>query len=207
MQYEVLRVDDSAVRASEEALQTAAGSSNVALSLAEYTLGVALLNRDAAADRHRGLELMAQARDIWLREGVLFLVPVTELWVARERAGRGDRDAAIPVMRQAVEEMHQAGGLGYGVWGTRVLVEALLERGVEGDLAEAQKAFDWLAHLPAKEGWVVHDMWLLRLRALLARSCGDDVVYRDFLGRYRAMAESLGYEGHIAWAEAMAAEI
>jgi hypothetical protein len=44
MQYEVLRVDDSAVRASEEALQTAAGSSNVALSLAEYTLGVALLN-------------------------------------------------------------------------------------------------------------------------------------------------------------------
>jgi hypothetical protein len=23
------------------------------------------------------------------------------------------------------------------------------------------------------------------------------------LGRYRAMAESLGFEGHIAWAEAM----
>ena len=46
-------------------MQTAEGTSNdVALSLAEYTLGVALLNRDAAADRHRGLELMVQARDI-----------------------------------------------------------------------------------------------------------------------------------------------
>ncbi len=65
MQYGVLRADDSAVRAIEEAVQTAAGSSNdVALGLAEYTLGVALLNRDAAADRHRGLELMVQARDV-----------------------------------------------------------------------------------------------------------------------------------------------
>ena len=36
--------------------------------LAEYTLGIALLNRDAAADRHRGLELMVQVRDVFLRE-------------------------------------------------------------------------------------------------------------------------------------------
>ncbi len=57
------------MRAIEEAVQTAEGASNdVALSLAEYTLGIALLSRDAAADRHRGLELMVQARDIWLRE-------------------------------------------------------------------------------------------------------------------------------------------
>ena len=66
IQYGVLRADDSAVRASEEAVQTAEGSSNdVALGLAEYTLGVALLSRDAAADRRRGLELMVQARDMW----------------------------------------------------------------------------------------------------------------------------------------------
>ena len=128
------------------------GSSNdVALSLAEYTLGIALLNRDAAADRHRGLELMVQARDIWLRKRALFLVPVIELWAARERARRGDRDAAIAVMRQAVDELHQAGRLGYGVWGTGVLVETLLERGAEGDLAEAQEAIDRLANLPADE--------------------------------------------------------
>ena len=69
IQYGVLRADDSAVRAIEEAVRTAEGSSNdVALSLAEYTLGIALLSRDAAADRHRGLEVMVQARDMWLRE-------------------------------------------------------------------------------------------------------------------------------------------
>ena len=76
MQYGVLRADDSAVRAIEEAVQIAERSSNdIALGLAEYTLGVALLNRDAAADRHRGLELMVQARDIWLRERALFTGP------------------------------------------------------------------------------------------------------------------------------------
>ena len=52
-------------------------------------------------------------------------------------------------MRQAVDELHQAGRLGYGVWGTGVLVETLLERGAEGDLAEAQEAIDRLANLPA----------------------------------------------------------
>ena len=203
MQYGVLRADDSAVRAIEEAVQTAEGSSNdVALSLAEYTLGIALLNRDAAADRHRGLEVMMQARDVWLRERAVFMVPVADLWAARERARRGDRDAAIPVMRQAVDELHQAGRVGYGVWGTGVLVETLLERGDQGDLAEAQEAIDRLANLLA-DGSAMREITLLRLRALLARARGDDVAYRDLLSRYRAMAESLGFEGHIAWAEAM----
>ena len=138
-----------------------------------------------------------------LRERALFLVPVTELLAARERARRGDRDAAIPVMRKAVDELHQAGRLGYGVWGTGVLVETLLERGAEGDLAEAQEAIDRLANLPADEGSAMREITLLRLRALLARARGDDVAYRDLVSRYRAMAESLGFEGHIAWAEAM----
>jgi class 3 adenylate cyclase len=204
IQYGVLLADDSALRASEEAVQAAAGSSNdVALSLAEYTLAVGLLHRDAAADRHRGLELMMQARDIWLRRRVLLLIPVTELWAARETARRDDRNAAIPVMRQAVDELHQAGGLGYGVWGTGVLVETLLERGAEGDLAEAQEAFDWLVNLPADDGSAMREITLLRLRALLARARGDDVAHRDLRDRYRNMARSLGFEGHIAWAEAM----
>ena len=49
----------------------------------------------------------------------------------------------------------------------------------------------------------MREITLLRLRALLARARGDDVAYRDLVSRYRAMAESLGFEGHIAWAEAM----
>jgi hypothetical protein len=201
--YGVLQADDSALRVMEEAVQTAQRAGNdYALSLAEYELGAALLYRDAAADRHRGLEIMLQARE-WLRERGAYLIPITEVVAGRERARRGDRDAAIPVMRQAVDELHQAGRLGYGVCGTGLLVETLLERAAEGDLAEAQEAIDRLANLPATEGWAMLEITLLRLRALLARTCGDDVAYRDLVGRYRAMAESLGFEGHIAWAEAM----
>jgi hypothetical protein len=202
--YGVLRADDSALRASEEAVQTAQRASNdAALGVAEFTLGIALLYRDAAADRHRGLELMMRTRDTWLRGGGAYLVPVTELLAAPERARRGDRDAAIAVMRQAVDELHQAGRLGFGVWGTGVLVETLLERGAGGDLAEAQAAIDRLAHLPATEGWVVREITLLRLRALLARAHGDESAYRDYRDRYHDMATSLGFEGHMAWAEAM----
>ena len=205
MDYGVLRADDAAVRASEEAVQTAGSSNEAALTLAEYTLAVALLYGDAAADRPRGLDLMVQFRE-FVRERAPFLVPVTELWVARERARRGDRDAAIAVMRQAEDEMHQAGRLFYGVWGTGVLVETLLERGAEGDLAEAQEAIDRLADLLADQASAIRDITLLRLRALLARARGDDSAYRDLVTRYRDMAKSLGFEGHTAWAEAMIEE-
>ncbi len=201
--YGVLRADDSALRSIEEAAKTAQrASSDIALIFAEYALGVALLYRDAAADCHRGLELVVQARE-WQRARMPSLVPVTELWVGRERARRGDRDAAIPVMRKAVDGLLQEGRLGYGVVGTGVLVEALLERGGEDDLAEAQEAFDRLASLSSDDGSAVLEITLLRLRALLARSRGDDVAHRDLASRYLAMAESLGFEGHTAWAEAM----
>jgi hypothetical protein len=201
--YGVLRADDSALRASEEAVQTAQRASNDhGLSLAKYSLGWVLLYRDAAADRHRGLEMMVRAREL-VRERNPSLVSVTELLAAPERARRGDRDGAIAVMRQAVDELHQAGRLGWGVWGTGVLVEALLEHGAEGDLAEAQESIDWLANLSAHDGSAMRDIWLLRLRALLARARGDDTAYRDYRDRYRAMATSLGFEGHMKWAEAM----
>jgi class 3 adenylate cyclase len=201
--YGVLRADDSALRTIEEAMQTAQrASSDIALIFTEYALGVALLYRDAAADRRRALEPLVQARE-WQRERMPSLVPVTELAVARERARRGDRDAAIPVMRKAVDELHQAGRLGYGVWGTGILVETLLDRDAEGDLAEAQAAIDRLANLLPDDGSAMGEITLLRLRALLSLARGDDVAHRDLVERYRAMAESLGFEGHIAWAEAM----
>ena len=82
-------------------------------------------------------------------------------------------------------------------------LETLLERGAEGDLTEAQEVIERLANLPADDGSAVREITLLRLRALLTRARGDDVAYRDLVSRYREMAKSLGFEGHIAWAEAM----
>jgi adenylate cyclase len=50
---------------------------------------------------------------------------------------------------------------------------------------------------------VLHEIWLLRLRALLARARGDGGSYRDYRDRYRKLATELGFEGHIALGEAM----
>jgi hypothetical protein len=61
---------------------------------------------------------------------------------------------------------------------------------------------DWLADLP-DDGSAMLEITLLRMHTLLARARGDDVGYRDLASRYCAMAESLGFEGHIAWAKAM----
>jgi hypothetical protein len=201
--YGVRLADDSTVRAIEEAVRTAERASNhYALSIVKYALGAALLSRGAAADRQRGLELMVQAGDTW-RERAPFHVPAAALWAAREMARRGDRDVAIPVMRKAVDEMHEAGRLGLGVGGTGILVQTLLQRGAEGDLAEAQRAVDRLQNLPGDQGSAMREITLLGLRALLAQARGDEVAYRDYRDGYRAMATSLGFEGHMKWAEAM----
>jgi hypothetical protein len=50
---------------------------------------------------------------------------------------------------------------------------------------------------------VIRDIWLLRLRALRSQAHGDAAAYTRFRDRYRDMARTLGFEGHIAWAEAM----
>jgi hypothetical protein len=82
-------------------------------------------------------------------------------------------------------------------------VETLLDRGDDADVAEAEAAINRLADTPADDGLVIRDVWLVCLRALLARAHGDDTGYRDYRDRYRDMAKSLGFEGHIDWAEAM----
>ena len=50
---------------------------------------------------------------------------------------------------------------------------------------------------------MIREIWLLRMRAMLARARGDEAAYRDYRDRYRDMARSLGFEGHMNWAEAM----
>jgi hypothetical protein len=60
-----------------------------------------------------------------------------------------------------------------------------------------------LAAAPIDAGLAVRDIWLLRLRALLARAHGDEARYREYQDRYRDMARTLEFEGHIDWADTM----
>ena len=202
--FGVLRPDDSVVREIEDALRIAERSGDdMALVFARAILGLALIHRHTDAERSSGQKLLAEVSDVFQRRGHnLSELRLVNVYLARERARRGDRDEAIPLMVAAVDQLVREGQLpSWGIPATGVLVETLLERGAEGDVAEAQAAIERLAAAPADEGLAIRDIWLLRLRALLARARGDDVAYRDLVNRYRAMAESLGFEGHIDWAE------
>jgi hypothetical protein len=197
---------DDAVREIEDALRIAERSGDDhALAFVRVTLGHALVHRHTATERDRGQMLLAEVSDVFLRRRHnLGELPIVNVYVARERARRGDRDAAIPIMRAAVDQLFSDGqSLGWGVPATGVLVETLLDRGTESDVAEAEAAIERLATAPADEGLVIRDIWLLRPRALLARANGDEVAYRDYRDRYRAMVRTLEFEGHMKWAEAM----
>ncbi len=206
MPFGALRPDDRAVREIEDALQTAKRSGdNLALGLIRIALGLALVHRHTDAERERGHTLLVEVSEGVLRRGQnLVWLPILNVYSAREKARRGHRDDAIPLMRAAVDHLVREGQLlAWGIFATGVLVETVLDRGAERDVAEAEAAIARLAAAPADDGLVIRDIWLLRLQALLAQARGDDTAYRDYRDRYRATATTLGFEGHIDWAEAM----
>ena len=202
----VRTASDRVVREIGDALQIAERSGDdLAVTNAQSALGVALVHRESAADRDRGEQLLAEVAEVFVRQRHnLSDLPMVYTYAARERFRRGDRDDAISLMRASTDHLFREHRLlAWGVPATGVLVEALLDRGAAGDVEEARAAVDRLAAAPTDDGLVVRDILLLRLRALLARARGDDATYTDFRDRYREMAKTLGFEGHIALSEAM----
>jgi class 3 adenylate cyclase len=207
--FGALAADDQAVREVEDALQIAERSGDdMAWVYARATAGIALVHRRTDADRYRGQKLLAEAGEEFESRGHnLSNLAFAKVCLAREQARRGDCDESIPLMRAVVDQLVPEGGplaWGFAVPAMGVLVETLLERGSEADVTEAEATIERLATAPAEDGLALRTIWLLRLRGLLARARGDVAAYRALASQHRTMAESLGLEGHIAWAEAMA---
>jgi hypothetical protein len=199
----MLRSDDSALREISEALQICGQSGDdFALAQARQSLGFALIHHDAA-DSDRGVALLEGVREQILQgKFSLAELPLLNLYIAREQARRGDPDGVLPSMREAVDQLFSSGTYAYCLRATNILVETLLDDDTSNDLSEAQAAIDRLA-ASVEERQPIRDIVLLRLRTLVAKARDDDAAYRDLRERYCAMANSLGYEGHMAWAEAM----
>lgn len=204
--FGALRPDDRALHEVENALRVAERSSDdVVVGFIRATLGVALVQRDAIAERGRGQRLLDEVAQVFLsRRHNLSDLPIVQVYSARETARRGDPDAAIPLIRAAADHVFREGRLPlWGIPATAVLVETLLDAGAEADTDEAGAAIDRLAGAPADEGLVMRDVWLLRLQALIARARGDAAAYSHLRDDYRRMAKYLGYQGHIAFAGLM----
>jgi adenylate cyclase len=196
--------DDDALRDTAEALKIAKQfGDDLTLVNCEFTHGLVLVRREDT-DREWGFELLANARRVALNHRYTIVAAwCTDLDIAAQKNRTGDYEGAIALCRNVLEnEIHSGEKLNRG-WATTVLVESLLDRGHDGDLEEAQAAVDRLAAMPTEPVFLYHELPLLRLNALMAKARGDDAGYRDFRERYRARAESCGFDGHIALAHAM----
>jgi len=201
----VLLADDAALTEINEVFPLAERSSeDLPLVLLRMSLGIALVHRDSAADRTRGVAMLAELRDTCVKEHYgMNIVSGLELFMAREAANE-NIDRSIQQARAAVDELFGSGNLVNCDAGTRIFAELLLARGANDDLIEAETAVHRLSRTFADHEWATRDVTLLRLRALLAQARGDESSYHEFRDRYRAMATELGFEGHMAWAAAMA---
>jgi hypothetical protein len=87
--------------------------------------------------------------------------------------------------------------------GTKVRNDIYAAEATKLYVQAARAAIDRLAAVPTDPGFMLHEVAVRRLRALVARAEGDEAAYRHFAAGYLAAAESCGFDGHLAIASAM----
>ena len=193
--FGVLRPDDRAVNTIEDALRIAERSGDdFALAVTQQTLGFALVHRsaperDRAQNSQRRSAKRSCARDAFSASYRSSTCTWRGRGLAVAIAMRRYRPCVPPPTICSARD-----GCWRGEFLRRRSVETLLDRGTESDVAEAEAAIERLATAPDDEGLVTREIWLLRLRALLARAQGDE-AYKQLRDRYRAMATLLGVRG------------
>jgi adenylate cyclase len=195
--------DAGAVQESADTLERAQRyGDDVSLVIALFLRGLILAQQDSP-HREEGLHLLGTAREAAVEQSVTALLPWIDLEFAKDKARTRDFDAAIELLRAVADRELHSGNAVLHAAATAALVESLLRRGSDTDVQEAAAAIERLAAVPTDPGFILNEIPLLRMRALLAKAHGDEAAHRDYRDRYRAMATSLGFEGHMKWAEAM----
>ena len=199
----IMPADATALRDTEEALQQAQRSGDdLALDLARCARGTVLVFTDGP-EREAGLALLAEAREEVVRDRFSYaMLGFMDVLTATAKAAAGDLDAAVELSRAATDQLFPTGE---SIWpvATGILVESLVRRSRPGDIGAAQAALDRAESAMPSDDMPGMNLHYMRSRALIARANGDQDRYREYVDRYRTMATSLGFHGHIAAAEAM----
>jgi adenylate cyclase len=193
-----------ALRDTAEALSIAEHSGNdFTVGFARFTRALALIHQDGTG-KGPGFALLGAVRESSAQERLsMTLLPAIDTYIARAKAYDGDLDGAIELSRKVVDGLYTTGGMLYLGVAVEALGELLLRRGETDDLAEVGVVIDRLPAVPTDPGFVLHELPLLKLRALLARAHGDHAGYRKCAKDYAVLANSTGFEAHMAQACAM----
>ena len=167
--------DATALAETEEALHIAQRySEDMALGLAQVARGMILIHSGDASCRQEGFALLGSARDLAVQERyAMSEVPIIDVETAAESARLGDVDSAIISAGQVLDDLDRTGRVLYRGAATTALVTSLLARNAKGDRTRAHAAVERLASVPIDEGSVIHELPLLRLRALLTAADGE----------------------------------
>ena len=196
--FGALPADATAMRETTEALRIAESfSDDFVLGMGRLCRGLVLVVGEGP-QREAGLDLFSQARDMAVAERFsLSALTIVEPEFAWEEARTGDLDGAIELMRGVVGGAYESGDMIWRGRATEVLVQLLVRRGSGGDQSEAQAAIDQLAAVPTDPGFVLHELPLLRSRALLALARRDESSCRKLLEQHRAKAAAAGFDALI----------
>lgn len=202
--FGLLRSDTPLIQHTAETLQLAEQRGDDYALTTAWLLRGFVLARSNGPQRCDGLRLIAMARNAVLERGFLgAMLPMIDLEMSRDKARSDDPGTEIEMLRTIVDREFASGNMiQLGVIVTAI-VEALLQRGTKADIAEAHTMIERLSGVQTEPGFVLFDVALLRLRALLARAHGDRATYSHLVGRYSAMSMSSGFEGHMALAATM----
>jgi adenylate cyclase len=196
----VFLADESVLREIESALNLVERSSDdLALVLLRMTYALALIHH--GADPKRGYDGLRSLRETCIKERfALNVVPLFDTYLALELAQQGEKDMAIQQWRAIAEEMHCAGRLSNIDLPFVFMAEQMLSR---GEYDEAASEIERLESVAADREWDSREITALRLRVLLAQARGDESLYPRLRDQYREMANDLGFEGHMAWADTL----
>jgi adenylate cyclase len=202
--FGAISIDDDALRDTAYAVRIAEHSGNdFTVGFARFTRGLAMIHH-GGTDRGPGFALLADVRESAAQERLsMTVLPAIDTYLARAKAHDGNLDAAIELSRNVVDGVYTTGGFLYMGMAVEALGELLLRRGEADDLAEAAAAIERLAAVPTDPGFVLHELPLLRLRALLARARHDESGSWKYAKDYAALANLLGFEAHPVQAGAM----
>ena len=165
-----LLADDDAVRATAEAVRLAEErGDDFDLELSHIAQGLVLSRRATAAERDVALELLRQARDAQVRHRNFLYATMADVRIAELTAEAGEVQGAIESARSSVDQLFENGEMFLRGVATAALVESLLGRGSDADVQEAAAAIERLAAVPTDPGFVLNEIPLLRMRALLAQ--------------------------------------
>lgn len=196
--------DEAAELDTAELLKVAEESGDdTAVALAQLNRAVVLSHGDRPGST-AAVELLGLAREALDQQRISGgLRRIADIETARLRAEAGEIDGAVELARQVVDEQFASGDMISRGPAVTVLAESLLCRAGRGDYEAAQDVVDRLAAVPTEPGFVLHEIALLRLWAMLARAAGDQGAYGTYTDRYRSKASALGFEGHILTANTM----